>query len=134
MSIDEGLLAWVTEALEPLGSVTMRRMMGGATLYLDGTVFAILDEGEIWFKADSETDAVWDEAGCDRFTVTMGDGRTGSMNYRRGPLDVYDDPEAMQRWARLGLDAGLRAAAKKKPRAAGPRTRARRPASPRRSG
>jgi DNA transformation protein len=116
MSIDEGLLAWVREALEPLGAVTMRRMMGGATLYLDGTVFAILDEGEIWFKADAETDAIWDEAGCDRFTFTMGDGKTGSMNYRRGPLDVYDDPDAMQRWARLGLEAGLRAAAKKKPR------------------
>ena len=134
MSVDEGLLAWTQEALEPLGPVTMRRMMGGATLYLDGTVFAILDEGEIWFKADSETDAVWDEAGPDRFTFDMGDGKTGSMNYRRGPLDVYDDPEAMQRWARLGLEAGLRAAAKKKPRAGSPRTRAGRPASPRSSG
>ena len=134
MSVDDGLLAWTEEALEPLGHVTMRRMMGGATLYLDGTVFAILDEGEIWFKADSETDAAWDAAGADRFTFTMGDGRTGSMNYRRGPLDVYDDAEAMQRWARLGLDAGLRAAAKKKPGAGCPRKRAGRPASPRSSG
>ena len=23
------------------------------------------------------------------------------MNYRRAPSDVYDDAEAMQRWARL---------------------------------
>jgi DNA transformation protein len=38
------------------------------------------------------------------------------MNYRRGPLDVYDDPEAMRRWARLAIEAGVRAAAKKKPR------------------
>ena len=122
--------------MEPLGQVTMRRMMGGATLYLDGTVFAIIDEGEVWFKADAETDAVWDEAGCSRFTFEMGEGKTGSMNYRRGPLDVYDDPDAMQRWARLGVEAGLRAAAKKKPRAeAGSlRKRASRPASPRSSG
>ncbi len=117
MSFDDGLYAWVHEALEPLGRVTMRRMMGGATLYLDGTVFAILDDGEIWFKADAESDAVWDEAGCARFTFDMGEGRIGSMNYRRGPVDVYDDPDAMQRWARLGLEAGLRAGAKKKPKA-----------------
>ncbi|HEY0112585.1 MAG TPA: TfoX/Sxy family protein [Allosphingosinicella sp.] len=116
MSVDEGLLAWVEEALAPLGRITMRKMMGGATLYLDGTVFAILDEGEIWFKADEATDAVWDEQGCARFTYAFEDGRTGSMNYRRGPTDVYDDPEEMQRWARLALEAGLRAAAKKKPR------------------
>ena len=118
MSVDEGLLASVVESLEPLGHVTMRKMMGGATLYLDGTVFAILDEGEIWFKADAETDAVWDGAGADRFTFEMGEGKTGSMNYRRGPLDVYDDVDAMQRWAQLGLEAGLRAAQKKKPRKA----------------
>ena len=42
MSVDEGLLAWVQDALELLGSVSMRKTMGGATLYLDGTIFAIL--------------------------------------------------------------------------------------------
>ena len=116
MAYDEGLYAWVQEALAPLGQVTMRRMMGGATLYLDGTVFAILDEDQVWFKADAESDAVWDAEGCERFAVTFKDGRVDTMNYRRAPLDVYDDPEAMQSWARLALEAGLRSAAKKKPR------------------
>jgi DNA transformation protein len=116
MSFDEGLFDWAQEALEPLGNLTMRKMMGGATLYLDGTIFAILDEGEIWFKADDESNSVWDEAGCERFSVTFKDGKVDTMNYRRAPTDVYDDPEEMQRWARLGVEAGLRAAAKKKPR------------------
>jgi DNA transformation protein and related proteins len=120
MSFDAGLYAWVQEALEPLGTVTMRRMMGGATLYLDGVVFAILDEGELWLKADAQSDAVWDAAGCARFTFDMG-GKTGSMNYRRPPADVYDDADALRRWAQLGLEAGLRAAAKNKPRAKSPR-------------
>ena len=114
MSVDEGLYAWVQEALDPLGTVTMRKMMGGATLYLDGVIFAILDEGEIWFKSDTVTDALWDAQGCERFSVTFKDGRVDTMDYRRGPLDVYDDPEAMQRWAALAVEAGLRGAAKKK--------------------
>ncbi len=114
MKIDEGLYVWVQEALEPVGAVTMRKMMGGATLYLDGTVFAILHDG-LWFKADAETDALWDAEGCPRFVVEMG-GKTGTMNYRRAPEEVYDDPDAMQRWAELALGAGLRAAARKKPR------------------
>jgi DNA transformation protein and related proteins len=114
MSIDEGLLAWVQEALEPIGQVSMRKMMGGATLYLDGTIFAILDEGEIWFKADAESDAIWDEEGCERFSVTFKDGRVDTMNYRRGPTDVYDDAEAMQRWAALAVEAGMRGASKKR--------------------
>ena len=116
MSVDEGLYAWVEEALAPLGRVTMRKMMGGATLYLDGTVFAILDGDEIWFKSDRESDGLWDAQGCERFSVTFKDGRVDTMNYRRGPLDVYDDAEAMQRWAGLAVAAGLRSAAGRKPK------------------
>lgn len=113
MSIDEGLFAWVTECLEPIGRVTMRPMMGGATLYLDGTVFAILADGDLWFKADKVSDAAWDAADAERFTFEMG-GKPASMNYRRAPPDVHDDPDAMRRWAALALEAGLRAPRKKK--------------------
>lgn len=113
MSIDHGLVAWVEECLEPAGRVTMRAMMGGATLYLDGTVFAIVADGELWFKADKLSDVAWDAAGAERFTYDMG-GKTGTMNYRRAPLDVHDDPEAMRRWAALALEAGARAPKKAK--------------------
>lgn len=116
MSIDEGMFEWVKEALEPLGTVTMRHMMGAATLYLDGTIFAVLDESQVWFKGDKDSEAQWDAAGCERFTFTGKDGRVEVMNYRRAPDDVYDDAEAMQRWAGLALEAGLRGAAKKRKR------------------
>jgi DNA transformation protein and related proteins len=138
MSVDQGLIEWVRECLgrdapraslrgpgdlspkhlEPIGVVTMRRMMGAATLYLDGTIFAVQDDGELWFKADGESDAIWDEAGCDRFTFTGKDGRKEVMNYRRAPSDVYDDPDEMRRWAQLAVEAGLRGAAKKRPKKA----------------
>jgi DNA transformation protein len=116
MSFDQGLYAWVQEALEPMGQVTLRRMMGGATLYLDGTIFAILIDDELWLKADAETDAIWDAEGCEKFRVTFRDGKVDVMNYRRSPLDVYDDPEAMRRWAALAVEAGARGAARRKPK------------------
>ena len=111
--IDQGLVDWITEALEPVGRITMRKMMGAATLYCDGAIFAVVDEGEVWFKADAESDAQWDEAGCERFTVTEKDGRVLTMNYRRAPADVYDDADAMRQWASLAIAAGHRSAAKK---------------------
>jgi DNA transformation protein and related proteins len=114
MALDHGLVEWVREALEPVGAVTMRRMMGGATLYLDGTVFAIVASDALWFKADAESDAAWDAAGCDRFSYDVG-GTVKSMNYRRAPADVYDDADAMREWAELAIAAGLRAP-KKTPR------------------
>jgi DNA transformation protein len=117
MSVDQGLIDWVAEALAPMGTLSHRRMMGGATLYLDGTIFAIVADDMLWFKADGASDAIWDAAGCPRFTYSMGEGRTGSMNYRRAPDDVHDDPEAMQHWAGIALQAGARAPQRpKKPR------------------
>jgi DNA transformation protein len=110
MAVDEGLVAWVTEALEPVGKVTMRRMMGGATLYLDGTIFGIVHDGELWFKADEASNALWDEAGHrDRFTVTFSTGMSDTMNYRRAPSDAYDDADALREWAAHAIAAGLRA-------------------------
>jgi DNA transformation protein len=114
MAVDAGLVAWVAEAMEPVGTVTHRPMMGGATLYLDGTVFAIVDDDALWFKADKVSDAQWDAAGAARFTYEMGEGRTGSMNYRRAPDAVYDDAEELRRWAGLAAEAGVRGPKRKK--------------------
>ncbi|MDQ2892574.1 MAG: TfoX/Sxy family protein [Pseudomonadota bacterium] len=117
MAVDEGLVAWVEEAMVPIGAVTRRAMMGGATLYCDGTIFAIIADGQMWFKADAETDAIWDATAAERFTFTMREGRTGSMNYRRAPDECYDDPGTMREWASLALAAGARAPVKpKRPR------------------
>lgn len=113
MAIDQGLLDWVGEALEPLGNVTSRKMMGGATLYLDGTIFALLADDELWFKSDAVSDAIWDDAGCARFSYQMAD-RLAVMNYRRAPSDVYDDADAMREWAALAVAAGARAPKKAK--------------------
>jgi DNA transformation protein and related proteins len=125
MAVDQGLYAWVEEALEPLGRVSMRKMMGAAVLYLDGVIFAVLDESEIWFKSDAETNAIWDGEGCARFTFTAKDGRTETMNYRRAPSDVYDDAEAMQRWAALAREAGMRAASTRRPKKRKPKSSSR---------
>lgn len=118
MAVDEGLAAWVAEAMAPLGIVTGRAMMGGRTLYCDGVVFAILADDALWFKADAVTDGAWDAAGAARFTHAKGEGQVGTMNYRLVPDDCHDDADALMRWAALALGAGARAAAAKRPRSA----------------
>jgi DNA transformation protein len=133
MAIDEGLYAWVQEALEPLGGVTMRKMMGGATLYLDGIIFGILVDGELWLKSDADADPIWDAVSRDRFTVTFKDGTVDSMNYRRAPSDVYDDAEAMQKWVSVSVEAGRRRVVKKRPKRDAAANAARSRGSPRSS-
>jgi DNA transformation protein len=109
------LVDWVAEGMESIGTVTSRSMMGGRTLYCDGVVFCIVAFDQLWFKGDAENDAEWDAAHAERFAYER-EGKTATMNYRLAPDEAYDDPDELRRWAGLGLAAGRRAAAKKKPR------------------
>ncbi|MBN8849339.1 MULTISPECIES: TfoX/Sxy family protein [unclassified Sphingomonas] len=109
MSIDAGLADWVEEAMAPIGTVTRKRLFGGAALYCDGLTFAIIAFDVLWFKADAQSAAAWDAIDAPLFTVTRDNGRVQSLPYRRAPDDVYDDPEALRDWAMLALEAARRA-------------------------
>lgn len=113
MPVDTALVDYVADCLAPIGRVTSRNMMGGATLYCDGAIFAIIASDTLWFKSDATSDAAWERQGCEKFTYDFGNGRTGSMNYRRAPDDVHDDPDAMRRCVALALEASARAPVKR---------------------
>ena len=110
--MNDGLTEWLHECLVPMGAVSIRKMFGGAGVYVDGDIIAIVADDEVWFKSDADADAVYDAAGMARFQYDFGD-RKGTMNYRRAPSDVYDDADEMRRWAQLALAAAERAARKK---------------------
>jgi DNA transformation protein len=116
MAVDTALVEWVREALEPIGTVTFRRMMGAGVLYCDGTIFAVVDEEAIYFKADDVSAHLWDAEGCPPFTFEARSGETVATRYRSAPADVYDDADAMREWAEVAIAAGLRAATAKKPK------------------
>lgn len=85
----------------------VKRLFGGAALYLDGLAFAILAFDALWFKADAESAADWGDA--ERFSVTRENGKVQSLNYRRAPDDSYDDADALRRWGLLAVEAARRA-------------------------
>ena len=107
MAYDRALVDWTIEATEPLGHLASRPMMGGALVTCDGLGFAIVVGDALWFKADAVSDAAWDAEGCARFTYQRGEG-VATMNFRRAPDDVYDDADAMRRWATLAIEAAAR--------------------------
>jgi DNA transformation protein len=109
MAIDEGLVDWLGEELAPLGTIRRKRLFGGAALDCDGISFAILAFDAVWFKADGETDALWDAIGAERFSVERKSGKVQTLNFRRIPDEAYDDADALREWAALAIAAGRRA-------------------------
>ncbi len=100
------------ELLSSAGPCVARRMFGGYGISMDGLTLALLVDlggGErLWLKANQESRAVFERAGCERFTYLV-KGKPKSMNYYSAPEEAMDSSEAMASWARLSLEAAVEA-------------------------
>ena len=102
----------VCELLAVAGRVSTRRMFGGHGVYLDGLFMAIIDDDELHLKVDDATQASFEREGCTPFVYSK-DGQNMTMRYRRAPGEAMDAPHLMLPWARLALQAAVRAQAVK---------------------
>jgi DNA transformation protein len=110
-------IAWFRELLAPIGRITARRMFGGAGLYADGLIVGLEVAGALYLKTDAQTRHAFADAGGQPF-VYDGKGQPVTMSYWTPPEEAMDSPEAMRPWARLALEATLRAEAVKSAKAA----------------
>lgn len=106
-------IAWFRELLEPLGTITVRRMFGGAGLYVDGLIVGLEIEGTLYLKTDASSRDLFADAGGRPFVYDGKDKQVTVASYWTPPDDAMDSPEAMRPWARLALEAALRSAAAK---------------------
>ena len=112
MATSADFLRHVSELLAPAGQVLCKRMFGGHGVYLDGLFMAIIVDDELYLKADDLTSQAFDMEDCAPFVYTK-DGKDMAMRYRRAPDAATDAPHLMLPWARLALEAALRARAAK---------------------
>ena len=95
----------IRDIFQAFGPVSIRRMFGGQGIYRDGTMFALEAGGELYLKADGQTEDRFRVLGSRPFAYTDRNGRTATMSYWLIPESALDDPEEAARWARLSLAA-----------------------------
>ncbi len=100
------------ELLGSAGACSAKRMFGGWGISVEGLTIAVLaDLGKgpiLWLKADADSRATYEAAGCARFIYSGKDGDR-SMNYYSAPDDAMESHDAMRPWARLALDCAVKA-------------------------
>ena len=96
------------ELLAPLGAARARRMFGGWGLYVDDSFMALIAGEQLYLKVDDETREPFRAADCRPFVYT-GKGQPVTLSYWTAPADALDGPGPMAPWARLALQAALRA-------------------------
>jgi DNA transformation protein len=129
MSTSPGFADYCLELLAPAGAARARRMFGGHGLYINDLFVALIAYERLYLKADEATRERFAAAGCEPF-VYDGKGKSVTMGYWTVPAEAMESPQLMQPWARLAIEAALRARAAepsakpRKARAAAPKPRA----------
>jgi DNA transformation protein len=103
------------ELLSPLGTVRSTRMFGGHGLYVDELFIAIISAERLYLKADEQTRTQFEAAGCEPFTYEAR-GKLNVVRYYTPPDETLESPALMRPWARLALEAAVRARAASKPK------------------
>lgn len=125
MPLSPGFIDYAIELVGGLGRVEAKRMFGGAGLYRDGVMFAILDDDALFFRVDGDLQAEMQAQGSVPWAHSIKrDGSVRDMGYWRMPETAADDPDEAAALARRSFAAALKRSglrAEKPKREAGPK-------------
>lgn len=134
MSASEGFKEFVQDQLARFGHVAIRRMFGGAGVYVGDVMFALIADDTLYLKADETTKPAFEAEGMAAFTYTAKGRKPISMSYWEVPPRLLEEPEELAEWAREAHDVARAAKAKKaEPKSAKPKPRRKKTYSVRRS-
>jgi len=105
---------FIRDLFAEFGPVQVRRMFGGAGIYANGVMFALITRDILYLKADGDQTARFTAEGCGPFEYTRQGRRATLTSYWRAPDRLYDDPAEFADWARQAFAAARRASRKPK--------------------
>ena len=114
MAVSAEYREYIKDLFQQLGPISIRRMFGGAGVYLDDACFAlILSDEEILMRGDKDLGPKFEDAGSTQWIYENARRGSVAMPYWRLPDSAQDDPEEAVQWAQLSLGPARKAAAEK---------------------
>ena len=98
------------------GPITVRRMFGGAGVFRDGLMFALIADEVVYLKADETTEGDFKVEGLSPFTYQTKRNPRTVMSYWRAPERCLDDPDEMTDWCRKAFAVALKSTKPQKKR------------------
>lgn len=114
MALSAEYREYLEDLFAGVGPIRIKRMFGGAGVYLDDACFAIVLGGEeILMRGDANLGPKFEAEGSTQWVYESDRRGEVAMPYWRLPDSAQDDPEEAAIWARLSLEPAREAAAKK---------------------
>lgn len=95
----------MTEIFGSFEGVSSRAMFGGWGIYKDGLIFALIADGQLYFKVDSTNKEDYEKAGSKPFVYEMGNHKKTTMSYWELPENVSEGRELLTIWVEKSVDA-----------------------------
>lgn len=96
---------FIRELFTPFRPVTVKRMFGGAGVYAEGLMFALVFDGAIYLRVDEASIPDFEGEGSAPFVYPLAKTHAGrpSRHFWCLPERLYDDPDELAVWASRAL-------------------------------
>ena len=103
MAISDEFVDYVIDQLSGFGTVSARKMFGGAGLYCQGVMFGLIADDVAYLKVDDSNREYFVKADSSAFNPFPDKEKTYVMSYYEVPADVLEDPGQFAEWAERSL-------------------------------
>jgi DNA transformation protein len=100
------------ERLSKHGPVVARKMFGAVGIFLNRVIFAIIIDGELYFRVDDKTRGDFENRGARQF-IYEARGKEVGMPYFVVPEAILNDDALVAKWMDNAYQAALRNLSKK---------------------
>lgn len=94
-------------------AITSKKMFGGYGFYKGGIIFAIMINGQLYFKVDNQTRPDFETLDSHPFSYKSAKNKTVTMSYWTVPESVMEDHDQLLQWIENAVQVSLRS---KKPK------------------
>jgi DNA transformation protein and related proteins len=98
--VSDGFKEFVRDLLADFGPISIRNMFGGAGVYADGVMFAILANDTFYLKADETSVRAFADEGMQPFSYRPQGRAPIAMSYWEVPPRLLEELQELASWAR----------------------------------
>ena len=107
MALSPEYIEYLKDQFRALGEIEIKKMFGGAGLYLDSPMFALIANETLYLKVDEQNRSDYEALGLEPFKPF--DDKPMTMSYYEVPADILENREELAQWASKAIEAAERA-------------------------
>ena len=95
----------MNEVFREMDGITSRPMFGGFGIYKDSVFFALIGDGQLYFKVGENNKSDYEKWGSKPFVYTGHKGKDVIMSYWDLPAEIMEDRDKLTKWINKSVEA-----------------------------